>query len=120
MLKPWRSRTAASSSASSSWAIEVPVGLLGEAISTPWVASFQWSRTSCAESWKRLAAVLGIRRGCPPAASTKLLLAGYEGSGIRTCAPGLTSAAQASASAPEAPAVTMMRAGSTRAPNSLS
>ena len=36
----------------------------------------QCCATSWADSWKRLSAVLGIRRGTPPAASTKLLLAG--------------------------------------------
>ncbi len=56
--------------------MEVPVGLLGEAISTPWVAGVQLSATSWADSWKRFCAVLGISRGTPPAASTKLLLAG--------------------------------------------
>ena len=76
MAKPSRARTWASSSASSPCAIEVPVGLLGEATSTPWVAGVQCCATSWADSWKRLSAVLGIRRGTPPAASTKLLLAG--------------------------------------------
>ncbi|MNL42703.1 hypothetical protein D3C87_1651730 [compost metagenome] len=56
--------------------MEVPVGLLGEATSTPWVAGVQCWATSAAESWNRFSAELGIKRGTPPAASTKLLLAG--------------------------------------------
>jgi len=76
MAKPSRARTCANSSANSSWAMLVPVGLLGEATITPCVAGVQCWATSWADSWKRFSAELGIRRGTPPAASTKLLLAG--------------------------------------------
>ncbi len=76
MVKPPFSRTTAAMRASSSCAIEVPVGLDGDASSTPRVASFQFSLTIASDSWKRSAGPLGIIRARPSKAATKCRLHG--------------------------------------------
>ena len=57
-------------------AIEVPVGLEGEASSTPRVWAFQCARTLAASSWKRASADAGSSRAVAPAAATKWRLQG--------------------------------------------
>jgi hypothetical protein len=76
MVKPLWARTSASSPGRSSGEIVVPVGLPGEATSTPRVAGPQCSRTSRADNWKRFLAVVGTSLGRPLAATMKLQLAG--------------------------------------------
>ena len=61
---------------SSSGAIEVPVGLDGEASKTPRVFSFHAARTLSALSWYRSAAVVGSSTAWPSAALTKWRLQG--------------------------------------------
>ena len=60
----------------SAGAIEVPVGLLGEASSTPRVAGRQCARTAGASGWKRVAGEVGSRRAIAPTAATKCRLQG--------------------------------------------
>jgi hypothetical protein len=60
----------------SSRAIEVPVGLDGDASSTPRVWVFQARSTWPESSWKRDAASVGNSTARPPAAATKWRLQG--------------------------------------------
>ena len=57
-------------------AMEVPVGLLGDASSTPRVAGPQFAATEAASSWKRAFAPSGNSLGVAPAAATKCRLQG--------------------------------------------
>lgn len=75
-VKPSRACTAAWMRRSSSGAIEVPVGLEGEASSTPRVFGPQCAATLPALSWKRSPAVEGTSTARPSAALTKWRLHG--------------------------------------------
>lgn len=73
---PQRARTTSWMRRSSSGAMEVPVGLDGEASSTPRVFAPQAASTLAALSWKRSCAVVGISTALPSAALTKWRLQG--------------------------------------------
>ncbi|OQC17340.1 MAG: hypothetical protein BWX79_00348 [Alphaproteobacteria bacterium ADurb.Bin100] len=74
-MPPWSCTTSWMRRSSAGW-IEVPVGFDGEASSTPRVFGPQAAATLSALSWKRSAAVVGIRTAAPSAALTKWRLQG--------------------------------------------